>query len=94
MLKPTNDHIQIEPVLNDSFVQTASERYQEVGVVIQASESEKASPYTPGMRVYFDSWLAKKYPIPGEANKFYWFLHADDVVAYETVPEAVSTERL
>lgn len=89
MLTPTSEHLQIEPIKTDSFVQEQTDKFKEIGTVIKAGDSAKAALYQPGMKVYFDSWLAKKFPssIRGE---FYWFLHVDDVVAYETVDATVS----
>lgn len=88
MLTPTSEHLQIEPIKTDSFVQQQTDKFKEIGTVIKAGDSDKAALYQPGVKVYFDSWLAKKFPAPNGTD-FYWFLHVDDVVAYETVDEAL-----
>lgn len=74
----------IQPLETDSFMAQQKTTYEEVGVVIDAPEfiSELI-----GTNVYFDSWLAKKFPVKGETDKFVWFVKYDDLVAYEPVPE-------
>jgi hypothetical protein len=39
-----------------------------------------------GKLVYFDSWLAKKFPVKGKPGEFVWFVKFEDVVAYEPLP--------
>lgn len=81
----------IQPLETDSFIATQRSTYEEVGTVI--GEDPHLLVYFDksfslmGKKVYFDSWLAKKYPVPGEVDKFVWFVKYEDIVAYEPIPE-------
>lgn len=83
-MKPLNSHLMIQPLETDSFMATQKTTYEEVGVVIDAAESGKL---LIGCHVYFDSWLAKKFPVKGKPGEFVWFVKFEDVVAYEPLPE-------
>lgn len=72
----------IQPLETDSFMAQQKTTYEEVGVVIDAPEFANE---LIGTHVYFDSWLAKKFPVKGETDKFVWFVEYDDLVAYEPV---------
>lgn len=82
-MKPLNNHLMIQPLETDSFIATQRNTYEEVGVVLDAENAKSLI----GCHVYFDSWLAKKYPVPGEVDKFVWFVKYEDIVAYEPLPE-------
>lgn len=84
MLTPINNHILIEPVAQESFVASAKETYEEIGIVLDAPEFAE---FKVGDRVYFDSWLAAKYPVQGERDKFYWLVQYENIRAYEKVPK-------
>jgi len=73
----------IQPLETDSFMAMQKTTYEEVGVVLDAAESGKL---LIGCHVYFDSWLAKKFPVTGMTDKFVWFVKFEDVVAYEPLP--------
>lgn len=79
-MKPLNNHLMIQPLETDSFMATQKTTYEEVGVVLEGPEDIK------GCHVYFDSWLAKKFPVTGQPDKFIWFVKYEDVVAYEPLP--------
>lgn len=79
MKKLLNNYVQIEPVEHKSFISSSNQTYEEIGVVIASD----AKDIPVGCKVYFDSYMAKKYPIEGEVNKFHWFVHHDEVVAYD-----------
>lgn len=74
----------IQPLETDSFMATQKTTYEEVGLVLDADDPGKN--YI-GTHVYFDSWLAKKFPVTGQTDKFVWFVKFEDVVAYEPIPE-------
>ena len=74
----------IQPLETDSFMATQKTTYEEVGVVLDAEEFAKD---LIGTHVYFDSWLAKKFPVKGKTNEFVWFVKYEDVVAYEPLSE-------
>lgn len=85
-MKPINNHLKIKPVEQDGFIASAKGTYEEIGVVLEVAEGV---PVEKGMLVYFDSWLAKKYPVRGVANEYEWFVKYEDIVAvaYESLPE-------
>jgi hypothetical protein len=71
----------IQPLETSSFIASDRTTYQEIGKVIEGPDE------LVGTLVYFDSWLAKKYPVTGEIDKFVWFVKYEDLVAYEPLPE-------
>lgn len=71
----------IQPLETNSFIASERTTYQEVGTVLEGPEE------LMGTLVYFDSWLAKKFPVKGETDKFVWFVEYKDLVAYEPVTE-------
>lgn len=90
---PLNNHVMIQPLETDNFMQSDRTTYQEVGIVLADGRANGTFQGVPiestliGSIVYFDSWLAKKYPVKGEVDKFVWFVKYEDIVAYEPVPE-------
>lgn len=97
-IQPVNGHLLIEPVIQDSFISSSSDKYQEIGVVIGYDRAingglgDETSTSTPtqlnslrirkGDKVYFDSWLAAKFPKVGTKD-FYWLVKWEDVRAVE-----------
>jgi len=80
MITPVNDHLVIEPVVHDSFIASQKETYQEIGIVIATSHDQ--APV--GTKVYFDAWLAAKYPKPdGKDGEYYWLVQWADIRAVE-----------
>jgi len=82
----------IQPLETDTFMARERTTYEEVGTIIDLPDvhgSEVASygGLRRGDLVYFDSWLAKKYPVKGTTDQFVWFVKKEDVVAYEPVSE-------
>jgi co-chaperonin GroES (HSP10) len=96
MLKPVNNHLLIEPLKHDSFISTDGGTYEEIGTVIEVCdnlENDIGANYTQGVKkgdkVFFDSWLAAKYPT-GKGEDYYWLVKWEDVRAIEhedKVPE-------
>ena len=84
-MKPTNNHLKIQPVVHDSFVTSQQGVYQEIGVVLDIAEDLEATNIPIGAKVYFDSWLAKKYPVEGKEDEYVWFVNHQDIVAYEPI---------
>jgi hypothetical protein len=80
-MKPLNHHLMIQPLETDSFMVQQKTTYEEVGLVLDGPEE------LIGHHVYFDSWLAKKFPVKGTTDQFVWFVKYDDLVAYEPVSE-------
>lgn len=86
-MKPINNHVRIQPLEQDAFIMTQKTSYEEIGTVLDVAEGVNLPI---GARVYFDGWLAKKYPVSGSPGEFNWFVDYADIVAvdYETkVPE-------
>jgi predicted NUDIX family NTP pyrophosphohydrolase len=67
----------IQPLETNSFIASQRTTYEEVGIVIEGPEELK------GKKVYFDSWLAKKYPVTGKTDEYVWFVKYEDLVAHE-----------
>ncbi len=80
MIKPVNGHLLIEPLKQDTFMAHENGVYQEIGVIISIPNENYGAKQ--GDKVYFDSWLAAKYPT-GKGNDFYWLVKWDDVRAIE-----------
>jgi hypothetical protein len=82
-MKPLNNYVQIEPQVREDFIATPDSTYNEVGTVISVADG--ITVLSRGDVVYFDSWLASKYPA-GE-GKFYWLVPFNEIKAYEQVPK-------
>jgi co-chaperonin GroES (HSP10) len=97
MIKPINNHVLIEPLVHDSFIASQKETYEEIGVVVDwatdgsipftggmtstSGAMMEFGSLRKGMKVYFDSWLAAKYP-KGE-GEYYWLVKYEDIRAIE-----------
>ena len=77
-----NGYLKIEPVVHDGFIASQKDSYEEIGIVI-ARDEELCANIPIGSKVYFDSFMAKKYPVEGETGKFQWLIHFGEVVKYE-----------
>jgi hypothetical protein len=85
MIHPINGHIIIEPLKCDSFIPLDNGNYEEIGVVKSVPTHNDAGGIFDGLvgkRVYFDSWLASKYPT-GRGDEYFWLVKIDDVRAIE-----------
>lgn len=76
-----NGYLKIEPVVVDGFIALSRDSYEEIGRVLAKDKNIQEVPV--GSLVYFDSFMAKKYPIAGEVGKYQWYIHFDEVVKYE-----------
>lgn len=82
MIKPVNGHLLIEPLEHKSFMASQRETYEEVGVVLHAGDFVQAGKdIKAGDKVFFDSWLAAKYP--KNEKEYYWLVKWEDVRAVE-----------
>jgi len=88
MLKPVNNHLLIKPVKHETFVQSQRETYEEIGTVLDFDPLITHALLAVGCKVYFDAWLAGKYPSEVD-DEFYWLVNFDDVKAieHEPIPE-------
>lgn len=83
-ISPVNNHVLIEPVKHEEFIATQRDTYEEIGVVVAIPEKiESIVGVTVGDKVYFDSWLAAKYPKEGLTGEFYWLVKWEDIRAVE-----------
>lgn len=87
MIKPVNGHLVIEPVVHEAFIASQRETYQEIGIVVAVASFPPT--YTGdivhvGDKVYFDAWLAAKFPREKD-GEFYWLVKCEDVRAVENV---------
>lgn len=90
-LIPLNGHVQIEPIEQDSFISSSKTAYEEIGKVISVAlevnwvGDATVPPRLPlGVKVFFDSWMATKYP-DGKQG-FYWLVPYSAIRAYEPIP--------
>lgn len=88
MIKPVNGHLLIEPVVHDSFIATQKETYEEIGVVVELDVSltylwGDRQLAEVGDKVFFDSWIAAKYPKEGSTDEYFWLVKWEDVRAIE-----------
>lgn len=81
-----NGYLKIEPVEQDSFMASENTSYEEVGVVVARDENECVD-IPVGATVFFDSFMAKKYPVKGEFGRFQWFVHRNEIVKFEYEPK-------
>lgn len=86
MIKPINNHVLIEPVPHETFMQQDRETYEEIGVVVDYDGRIDGgtglhSKMNKGDKVYFDSWLAAKFPKNDKES--YWLVKYEDIRAIE-----------
>lgn len=79
MIQPVNGHLIIEPLVHESFITSSKETYDEVGIVL-AFDNSVSMKVNVGYKVYFDSWLAAKFP---KDDTFFWLVKWEDVRAIE-----------
>jgi co-chaperonin GroES (HSP10) len=92
-ISPVNGHLVIEPIKYDDFMATAKETYSEIGVVTATPPEWDAlmvKNVEAGDKVYFDSWMAAKFPKEGERDAYYWLVKWEDVRAVEYAKQEVS----
>lgn len=80
-IQPINNHILIEPLKHESFMASEKGTYEEVGIV-KALNFVSIEDIKVGDKVWFDSWLAAKYPT-GKGEEFFWLVRWEDVRAIE-----------
>lgn len=91
MITPVNGHLLIEPLKNEGFISSSNETFQEIGVIVGLPEEHlmdskgiyiNAPHLTVGDKVYFDAWLAAKFP-KDDKGEYYWLVKWEDVRAVE-----------
>jgi hypothetical protein len=103
MIIPINKHVLIEPIGQKSLFSPG--KYEEKGKVIAISDDLKdlfqgfdkkgKDAIKKGLNVWFDSWLAGKYPT-GEQDEdgeeiYFWLVRFEDIKAIEkNVPHKIS----
>jgi len=83
-IKPVNGHLIIKPVVHDSFIATDKGTYDEVGIAI--SNPHPGMDFKKGNKVYFDGWLAAKFP-SGVEGEYYWLVKWEDIRAVDSGDE-------
>ena len=92
MITPVNGHLLIEPLKNEGFISSSSDTYQEIGVVVGLPNTTGLSLSAPsvkiGDKIYFDAWLAAKFP-KGNNGEFFWLVKWEDVraIEHEEIPK-------
>jgi len=94
-ISPVNGHLIVDPIPFDDFMQSAKQTYSEIGVVTAVPREweilhEMDRRVKVGERVYFDSWMAAKFPKEGEHDAYYWLIKWEDVRAVEYAEPQVS----
>jgi len=84
MITPVNNHLVIEPLKHEEFIPTDHGTYQEIGVVVDNGGMVGLDYPKKGDKVFFDAWLAAKYP-KGTEGEYYWLVKWEDVRAVEYV---------
>ena len=80
-----NGYLKIEPMEHQSFMLSQKETFEEIGRVVAKDDNFPEIRQIPiGATVYFDSFMAKKYPVAGEEGKFQWFIHFNEITKYES----------
>jgi co-chaperonin GroES (HSP10) len=78
MLTPVNGHILIEPLVHESFIASDKGTFEEIGRVLHRGDILDVNV---GDKVYFDSWLAAKFP--KNDTESYWLVKWEDVRAVD-----------
>ena len=82
-LTPINGHLLIEPIKHEGFMASQNDSYEEIGVVISNGELAPIGfELIPekGDKVFFDSFLAAKYP-KESGEGYYWLVKYEDIRA-------------
>ncbi len=74
-----NKYLKVAPVEHESFV--PSDTYEEIGVVVAKDPTVTDIPI--GSKVFFDSFMAKKYPVTGKEGEYQYFIHYGEIVKFE-----------
>lgn len=76
-----NDYFRVEPLKHDSFVVSDKTNFEEIGKILATPAGKEE--YKGGI-AYFDSYIAKKYPvIGGKPDEFQWFVPFSELVKVE-----------
>ena len=86
-IKPVNNHILISPLKHDSFLSSEKTTYEELGIVIEVANG--IDWVKKNDKVYFDSWLAAKFPT-GKGNEYFWLVRWEDIRAVEKNENPIS----
>lgn len=97
MITPVNKHLLIKPVVHETFIASQTETYEEIGEVIAMADgincvdmgmtgvtSMSQNYVNVGDKVYFDAWLAAKFPGEKE-GEHYWLVKWEHIRAVENV---------
>jgi hypothetical protein len=76
-----NKYVKIVPLEHKQYLPSDNNSYQEIGKVVNWDKS--LTGLVEGCLVYFDSFMAKKYPIEGDDDNFQWFIEYSEIVKIE-----------
>lgn len=83
---PINGHLLIKPKVHQTFLPTEKSTFEEVGEIVDIAGDITQSPFymkiKKGDTVFYDSWLAAKYPT-GEDDNYFWLVPYKDVRAIQ-----------
>lgn len=84
MIQPINWHILIKPLDSKTYLPTEKGTYDEVGIVVRTWEQIDINNEYPkiGDKIWFDGWLASKYPT-GKGDEVFWLVPFNDIKAIE-----------
>ena len=83
-----NGYLKIEPAEVSDFVASEKTSYEEIGKVVAKDDTITDIPI--GSLVFFDSFMAKKYPIEGKFGRFQWYIHYSECVKCEYEDKEIS----
>ena len=83
-MKPVNKHLLIEPLKHESFISSDQGVYEEIGIVLAIAEDLSVKAKV-GDKVFFDPWLAAKYP--KNDKEWYWLVRWEDIRGVESVQD-------
>lgn len=86
-----NNYFRIEPLEHEQFVVAEKGTYEEIGKVVarpsgffRALWHRLCGEYVPvGAICFFDSYIAKRYPVQGEHGKVQWMVPFTELVKAE-----------
>jgi hypothetical protein len=88
MIQPTNGHLLVKPMIHQTLLPTEKGHFDEIGEVVDwampqsREEWEFIANLEVGDKVFYDSWLAAKYP-SGEGDEEIWLIPFKDVRAVQ-----------
>lgn len=85
MITPINGHLLIKPLEHKTLLPSERETYEEVGTVIGVPRLWWLMFWRPQVKdkIFFDSWMAAKYPDPNNSDESVWLIPFQDIRAVQ-----------